>query len=312
MVMKGIIFLCLFTGFLLLLRRIQQLQVISRLMKQTLKTMDEATRQRLLQSRQTLLDMQKEHTLWYRMEQELHYSGLKRKFPGVTAENWIVGNLVVGAITFIVLILFMPKGWMAILGPVFLWGAEFVVLAGCKTKAMKSVDRNLLKFLDFLGNYSITAGEITGIFNQVSKYVEEPLKSALDECCSEAQITGDTGLALLSMAEKIEHPKFRELVRNMEISIRYCADFQALVQNSKRSVREYLRTGGERRSMLREASINLLLLIGMSGFILLTVDGLIELSIWHILFFTLPGRLALSVLLLILFLFLRQIYRMNR
>lgn len=307
----GIVLICLFTGFLLLLRRVRWLQVLNKLMKQTLATMDEAARQRLLQSRRTLLDMQKENTLWFRMEQELHYSGLKRRFPAVTAEIWIVGNLIIAAIVLIMLLPIVPKVWMALLGPAVLWGIESAVLAGCKMKAMRSVDRNLLKFLDFLGNYSITAGEINGIFNQVSKYVDEPLKSALDECAYEAQITGDTGLALLSMAEKIEHPKFRELVRNMEISIRYCADFSVLVSNSKRSVREYLRMGGERKGMLREAAVNLVLLIGLSGFIFLTVDGLIELSIWQILFFSIPGRIALGVLLLIFMLFLRQIYRMN-
>lgn len=312
MAVKVLIFICLFTGFLLLLRRVRWLQVLSRLMKQTLETMDEAARKRLLHSRRTLLELQREHTLWFAVEQELQYSGMKHRFPGLTSENWMVGNLVVGVVVFIGLLPFVPKFWMAFGGTMFLWGAEFVFLSVCKMRAMRSVDQNLLKFLDFLGNYSITAGEITGIFHQVSKYVEEPLKSALDECCSEAQITGDTGLALLSMAEKIEHPKFKELVRNMEISIRYCADLKMLVNSSRRSVREYLRTGGERKSMLREAGINLLLLIGLSGFILLTVDGLIDVSIWHVLLFTLPGRIALFVLALILFLFLGQIYRINR
>lgn len=312
MSVKVVIFICLFIGFLLLFRRVRWLETFSRLMKQTMETMDEAARKRLLHSRRTLLDMQREHTLWFFVEQELQYSGMKRRFPGLTSENWIVGNLVIGTVIFIIFIPILPKFWMAFGGPIFLWGAELLTLSVYKMRAMRSVDHNLLKFLDFLGNYSITAGEITGIFHQVSKYVEEPLKSALDECCSEAQITGDTGLALLSMAEKIEHPKFKELVRNMEISIRYCADFTTLVNSSKRSVREYLRTGEERKSMLREAGINLMLLIGLSGVILLTVDGLIDVSVWHVLFFTLPGKIALTVLGLILFLFLGQICRLNR
>lgn len=55
---------------------------------------------------------------------------------------------------------------------------------------------------EFLGNYSLTAGEITSVLGQVSKYMEEPLRSAMEECAYEAQITGDHSTALLTMAER--------------------------------------------------------------------------------------------------------------
>ncbi len=312
LVMRSMILGCLYVGFLLLLRRIQWLEILRQLMKQTRDTMDEAARQRMLQNRKILQTMQDGHSLWMRLEQELQYSGLKRSFPFLTAENWFVGNVVFLAMVFLVLLVLTPRWWMPLCAVGIVLGVESLLFMLAKARAMQSVDQNLLKFLDFLGNYSITAGEVTGVFNQISRYVEEPLKSALDQCYYEAQTTGDAGLALLSMAEKIEHPKFKELVRNMEISIRYCADFTALVNSSRRSVREYLRTGGERKSMLREASVNMFLLLGLSCVILLTVDGLIEVSMWQVLFFTMPGRIALGVLGVIFLLFAGQIYRINR
>ncbi len=312
MALKCIVFGCLFTGFLLLFGRIRWVRVMRQLMKQTKENMDEAARKRMLQSRKTLLSMQKEHSIWLFVEQELQYSGLRRRFPDLTAEHWVVGNLVVFTIIFSIGQALIEKWWVSIVVALGFWGIEFLVLALAKMAAMRSVDHNLLKFLDFLGNYSITAGEVTGIFNQVSKYVDEPLKSALDECYYEAQTTGDAGMALLSMAEKIEHPKFKELVRNMEISIRYCADFTALVHSSRRSVREYLRMGEERKGMLREAAINMVLLVALSGFIILTVDRLIEVSIWNIFLTTIPGRIAMGVLAGIFILFIRQIYKINK
>ncbi len=177
---------------------------------------------------------------------------------------------------------------------------------------MRSVNNNLLKFLDFLGNYSITAGELTGIFPQISKYVDEPLRTVLDQCSYEAQTTGDVSLALMSMAEKIEHPKFKELVRNMEISVRYCADFTMLVNSSRRNIREYLRMCGERRSLMREAFINMALLLAMSAVTLTVVDGLIETSVWRLLWVTWPGRTALGLTAFILLLFAGKVYRLNQ
>ena len=307
-----LIFTGLFIGWLLAFRRIRWLEIFRQVLKQTRESMEESARQRLLSNRKTLQDLEKEHSLFFHLEQELEYSGIKRVWSSLTVEKWVAGNLLVVAILLIMGIVFTGRIMTAFFLAIGFAFVQILLLTVGKAKALKSVDHNLLKFLDFLGNYSLTAGEITGIFHQVSKYMEEPLKSVLSECSYEAQTTGDASLALLSMAEKIEHPKFKELVQNMEISIRYCADFSVLVHNSKRSVREYLRMEGERKGMLREAGINMCLLLGLSVFVMVTVNGLIEGSIWHILLATWPGRLALTVLAVIFGLFLRQLYRANR
>lgn len=282
------------------------LELARRLMQRSKTEMDEAARRRLLENRRQLLTLQREHSVWHRIEQELNYSGWKRRLPFMTPEVWVAANVFVTAV--LTLTLLAGFGWKeALLGVSLFWGMEYVFFYICKLRAFQSVNTNLIKFLDFLGNYSITAGELTGIFTQISKYVEEPLKSALDECSYEAQTTGDTGLALLVMAEKIEHPRFKELVRNMEISVRYCADFSVLVNSSRKSLREYLRLGEERRSMLREAVINMSLLLMMSCFTLMIVDGLIEISIWKLLWETFPGRLALGGVGFILLLFVKKL-----
>ena len=149
------------------------------------------------------------------------------------------------------------------------------------------------------------------MFSQISRYMEEPLRRVLDECSAEAQTTGDAGLALLSMAEKIEHPKFKELAHNMEISVRYCADFTALVVSSRRSLREYLRVSQERRGMLREAAVNMALLLGMSFVVLLIVGHLTEVSLWTLLTGTVPGRVGTCILLVIFGLFAGQLRKVQ-
>lgn len=308
----GIIFLLLLVGFGLLFGKIRWLQMMGHLLQQTKEGMDEAARRRLLASRRQLLLLQRKQNIWYRLEQELHYSGWKRYFPFLSAENWLLSNVVAAATVFSVTLLLTEK-WLAagIMTCIFV-GLELVALWLCKLKEIRSVNDNLLKFLNFLGNYSITAGEITGIFKQVSRYVEEPLKSALSECCYEAQVTGDVSQALLAMADKVEHPKFKELARNMDISIRYCANFSLLVEGSRRSVREYLRQGEERKGMLREAVINMLLLFVMSVFALLTVDQLIEASVWVILWETIPGRGAVGIVSVVIVLLAKQLYQVHR
>lgn len=303
-----LLFLLLWYGFFLLFHEIGVLQQLSELMKRTRADMDAANRARTLESRKQLLELQQKHSLLFSLERQLQYSGLKLSFPKLTVEWWIAGNVAASAVVFLLLLVIFGL-WTAIAGVAIMAAGEWLLLRALRTANLRRVNNSLMKLLDFLGNYSVTAAEATGVFSQVSRYMEEPLRSALDACCYEAQTTGDSGLALLSMAEKVEHPKFKELARNMEVSIRYCADFSALVSGSRRSLREYLRLSQERRGMLREATVNMLLLLGMSGIVLVTVGHLTGGSLWQLLTGTVPGKIGCCILLVIFGLFGSQLHR---
>lgn len=273
--MKALILILLFTGFFLLFRELGTLEYIAGALKRTRSGMNAASRQRSLADRQNLLSIQEKHSRWYALEQQLQYCGVKKRFPGITAEWWLLGNLGAASLLFT---LTSAAGGVGSAAVILLGcaGLERLLLRRVRKINLRRTEENLIKLLDFLGNYSITSGEITGIFGQISRYMEEPVKSALDACCYEAATTGDVGMALLAMAERIEHPKFKELARNMEVSVRYCADFSVLVNSSRRSLREYLRVAQERRGMLREGAINLALLAGMSVVVLLIVGSFTE------------------------------------
>lgn len=308
--MKAIIFGVLYMGFLGLFHEIRILDHMTELLKKTRWGMDVSARQRALECRKQLAEMRQENTLWAIMERSLCYSGMKTRFPELTAEIWIAGSIV---ITALVMVLFSALfGIVAGLVGAAVWvGMEYLLLQYLRAVNLRAVNEHMMKLLDFLGNYSITAGEVTSVFYQVSRYMEEPVKSVLEACYYEAQVTGDTSLALLSMAEKIEHPKFKELARNMEVSLRYCADFTMLVSGSRRSLREYLRMSQERKGMLREGLINMALLLALSLVVLFTVGYLVQMSAIQLLTTTLPGRVGMVVLAVIGVLFAGQMRRIH-
>lgn len=308
--MKIFIFGSLFLGFLFLFRQTALFARLDELIKRTCSDMDCSARQRNLEGRKRLITLQEEHTVLWFLEKQMRYSGIKQRFPNLTAEWWIVGNLLLLGILFVTVMSFCGLPW-AFMACLLLLGAEQTVLSFGRQRNLRRVNENLLKLLDFLGNYSVTAGEVTGVLGQVSRYMEEPIRGALESFCAEAGMTGDTGLALLSMAEWIEHPKFKELARNMEISVRYCADFSAMVSSSRRSMREYLRVLQERKGMLREAWINMLLLLTMSVVMLTIVGKMIGFPLWPFLWKSLPGKIALAVVALILGLFAGQAGRIQ-
>lgn len=267
------ILMLLVLGFYGMFRELRMLEAFAGVLKRTRSGMNAAARQRSLADRQRLLTMQEKHSRWHACEQLLRYSGIARSFPKLTAEWWIMGNFVCAAGVFMITAVIgnLPAALTAVTA--FL-GLERLLLELLRKKNYRRTEAELAKLLDFLGNYSVASGEITGIFEQISRYLGEPLRSALDGCSYEAATTGDVGMALLSMSEQLEHPKFRELARSMEISTRYCADFSAMVDSSRRSLREYLRMSQQRKTMMQEAVVSLILLLGMSVVILLTVGRL--------------------------------------
>ncbi len=307
---KGLIFILLLVGFGLLFLRMGGLATLYRGLLKKGEELNAAARQRNLADRQNLLKLQETHSFWYRLEQQLTYSGLRRRFPNLSAEWWLTGNLLLGLLCF--LGASVPGGLLfglALTAAVF--AVEWMILSLLRKRNLKRTEEDLTKLLDFLGNYSVSAGEITGIFDQIARYMEEPIKGALTACYYEATTTGDSSTALMTMAEQVEHPKFKELVRNMEISIRYCADFSILVNSSRRSLRDYLHTVQERSGMVREAYVNLFLLAAMSFIVLLSVGNLTGTEMVPLLTQTWPGRIGLGLLIFIFLMFQGKVNRME-
>lgn len=302
----------LFSGFFLLFYWMGKERIMRYFFSRTMQALDSSVRVRQKERRMGLPEPDRQKNHLSGLEKRLMYSGLSVRLPLLTPEVFIVCDILL-CVGIYFLVLLLTGSWGR--GLLFIGMAQIViyfVLNLLTGRNYRKVNDSLMKFLDFLGNYSITAGEVSGVLFQISKYLEEPLKSVLEECYYEAQTTGDTSLALLSMAEKIEHPRFKELVRGMEVSIRYAADFTVLIQSSRKSVREYMSSRQERKAMVKEAFVNMLILLGMSVLILAMVEKLTGSNMQEILLHTVWGRGALGVIGLIFLLLYRQTGKLDK
>ena len=199
---KVLVFVELIVAFVLLFSWMRRESIIHNLISRAYESMEEAASRRIADNRLKQEMLRQKKGKLYRLEQRLLYSGLPRRFPFLRPEVYVVGNLLIGVILYTLVSILTQSGWYGLIVvavfEVLLYFFENYLIA----KNYNATDEGLLKFLDFLGNYSLTSGEITAVLGQVGEYLEEPLKSALEECCYEAQMTGDAGIALLSMAEK--------------------------------------------------------------------------------------------------------------
>ena len=255
---------------------------------------------------------QKQNSLIEKIDQMLLYSGLYQKCSFLTTERFLLFQLLgISGITLVIL-LFGFALWKGLMILAAFFVVQYILISTLMAGNYKKVDEELLKFLDFMGNYSITSGEISSILFQISAYLDEPLRSVLKECYYEAQTFGDTSAALISMSKKLQHPKFAEVIRNVEVTMRYSADFTILVSQSRKSVREHMRLRQERKALAKEAGANMLILGGMTVLIFLCVEKLAGVSIEEVLFKTWIGRGCLAGIGGILFLFYQQVRKIDK
>lgn len=312
MVGNVILYLELLLFFYLLFRWVRKESIIHNVIHKAYENLEQAAEKRIADNRTGILLLRSRKGLVYCLEKQLLYSGMTRRFPSLTPELWIVLHLVICALLYAIATIWIGTWWIGLIFVILFEGSVSFLQNLFISQNYNAVDGELLKFLDFLGNYSITSGEVTQILKQISPYLEEPLKTVLEECYYEAQTSGDTSLALLSMGEKIQHPKFKELVRNMEISMRYSADFTVLVSQSRKSIREHMRMRQEQKALAGEAWVNILILAAMTVVILKTVEVLIGVPIQEILFGTWVGKGCLAGIIVILFSFYTKIRKLDQ
>jgi Flp pilus assembly protein TadB len=157
-----------------------------------------------------------------------------------------------------------------------------------------------MTFINLLENYSSMEDELIAIFSRIQPFLTEPVRSAVEQCCIEAEMTGDKGRAIRNLEKRIEHEKFKELIRNLEICSRYEANYAEVIKDSRSLLREYLAAAKERKAILNNARIEIAMIIGCCGIVFWMMNDFTQAGIISILLGNLAGNVILAYCILML------------
>lgn len=166
---------------------------------------------------------------------------------------WSIGiSIISGIVTLI-----FSKSILALI----VFALVFIVLEGylfvLRQINYERVSNELVNFLNLLGNYSTANTEVFSVFMQISAHLDNPLSECLLECCAEAQNTETNSIAILqNLCNKIEVPKFREIIKSLEISQRYSGDFVDTVMSNRSSVSNFIKSKSAIKRMATENGIS--------------------------------------------------------
>lgn len=290
-----LLFAALLTGVYELLSYVQEESLLSVMGHTVLQKMSDSERARLEKEKKRRLQTgnTKRKSRICRLDLLLLGSGVKRSFPFLSTELFLLG--MIGLITGAEILLFMMKAdpLTVVWAPFLLAGAAAVCLQFLADRNYKRAEEQLLPFVNLIGNYSHSEDDLISIFGRMLPYLEEPYRSAAEDCCLYVKATGDAATAFHEMGMKIPHEQFARLMRNLEICCRHEANYGEIIDDSREMLQDYLRNKKERESVKKNARAELLILAGGCFLALWMMDGLTERSIVELLFSTLPGKIML-------------------
>lgn len=229
----------------------------------------------------------------YRLDLLLIHSNLKKRIPFLNTEIFI-GSAILIAVMVYLLVNHMTGVWIfGILGVGITCLSLYLLLYFLAGKNYQRTEKSLTTFLNLLENYSITSDDLINIFYKVAINMEEPVQSALYECYAEATSTGDIQTAMQNLEKKVEHEKFRELIRNLEICSRYEANYAEIIKDSRGLIQEYTAYSQERKSIINNARVEIVMIVACCGLVFWMVDDFSTKGILAVLLGTTVGNVLL-------------------
>lgn len=236
------------------------------------------------------------HNRMFQLDILLEQSGIKKYIKFINAEIFLILIVFVALISFVISYIFLSSSIICIAIAVIMAAATYFCVVILADNNYRKIEKQIMTFINILENYTKTTDDIIDVFGKVYPFLEEPLSSAVQECYTEAYSTGNYRVAFQHLQVKISHERLKEILRNLEICSRHEANYDVIVEESRNSMRDYLKSKKEQRVMAQNFASELLLYTVVGGVALSFVDKLISASLMDLIFNTFIGNILVLVL----------------
>ncbi len=207
-------------------------------------------------------------SLIQRWDQMYSQSMIQHHIPSLNAQLYASLLVVIASVAGIAgLVMFHRRpgiGIFAGLGifGLIVFGGMFYVNLLRRQKWMQT-EKELVPFLNIVDNFSKSENDLFQIFEMAVPYLKGPIKTALAECGNHASATGNRMESIRSLLYHIEHPKFREMIQNLEICSKNQANYTSIMGDMRDGLSSYMSNRKEEAGILRQGQIQILVILCM-------------------------------------------------
>ena len=228
------------------------------------------------------------------MNNKFIYSRIDKYITFMTPALWFAFEIILFIATLILLLAFKVDLLLSFIFAFIAGFVPFFVELLMAHQNYKKEDKQLVEFLNMIGNYSLSSGEITDVFAHVYPMVDNPIRDSLEECIYEAENLGSEQ-ALINLANKIEHPKFKEIIQNLRVAQKYSGNFRSVVENNNAALVDYIKQKRERDHLATFNMISLVICLIITVFIFIALGQMINTNVFEYLVTTTTGQICLLI-----------------
>ena len=311
--LEALIFIFLFIASLSLFSYLKNNNVIANGLKNFYDKAeaDSMERQRLEKMQQIERGNTDKENFLLKLDKTILYSNIRKYIPFLNSSIYIFSLVVFSSIALLAGT-FLADITVGLLAAVVIILTYMTLILFLSNKNYKKVEENIVSFMNLIENYSKTNNDLITIFGKVYPFLDEPLKSHVQEVYLLGKRTGNTDLALDTLQNSVQHKRFREIIRNLSICSHYEANYEEIIEDSRAQLMEYLAGKRERAAMVRNARIEMLILCGTSYVVMRMMGVFVGQSIIAALRQTLVGQLILIYLIIVLAVIVFNIIFMGR
>lgn len=179
------------------------------------------------------------------IDDNLRYSGIQANYPIVTTELYLTVLVIISVVMFLLI---------SIMSGSMIYGAAAIALMlfitelyfnGRRRSRYIRVEDELLPLINSIDAYAGATDDLINILERSVPVLTGPLKNAILSAVSASKRTGNSSEVLRQLEDSIEHPFFKKLIRNLEISSRHSANYKDIITECRYQLDEA--TGNEKK-----------------------------------------------------------------
>ena len=233
------------------------------------------------------------------IDDNLRYSGVLLKHSWVTTELYLAMSTVI--LTAVFLLVSVIGGGMAYgmaCVSVLVLAAELYFNSQRRGRYNR-IEEELLPFLNSIDAYAGATDDLISIFEKSVPVLNGPLKAAVYSAVLQSKQTGNCSEVLRNLENNIEHPFFKKLVRNLEMSSRHSANYKDIITECRFQLDEATSNAKKLEKIYKDGKLDIILVIicGMAC-VVLALMGILDYAVKD--FFigmwgTVPGKIIIML-----------------